>query len=145
MIDWVSIVRHSRHRISSYVSPRRRTDKPSDRYTVCTDSIPLPHHAAKSKVSVRTTPNMAKPPAGRLTHQLQALAEEPRAHYTLELVLTRNSCHTLLVHRPTASSNRNRSSSSNSCSSSSSSRHRHSFNSSRRSRSSRSLSYRRPG
>ncbi|XP_049292602.1 disks large 1 tumor suppressor protein isoform X16 [Anopheles funestus] len=51
MIDWVSIVRHSRHRISSYVSPRRRSDKPSDRYTVCTDSIPLPHHAAKLKVS----------------------------------------------------------------------------------------------
>uniref|UniRef100_A0A182W636 Uncharacterized protein n=1 Tax=Anopheles minimus TaxID=112268 RepID=A0A182W636_9DIPT len=51
MIDWVSIVRHSRHRISSYVSPRRRTDKPSDRYTVCTDSIPLPHHAAKLRAN----------------------------------------------------------------------------------------------
>uniref|UniRef100_A0A2M4B053 Putative thyroid hormone receptor-associated protein complex subunit n=1 Tax=Anopheles triannulatus TaxID=58253 RepID=A0A2M4B053_9DIPT len=77
MIDWVSIVRHSRHRISSYVSPRRRTEQPSDRYTVCTDSIPLPHHVAKSKV------NRIKQQEQEQQQQQQQLQQKQSQHVLL--------------------------------------------------------------
>lgn len=55
MIDWVSIVRHSRTRISNYVSPKRRSEQPHGRFMAYSDPPHMPFQP-KSKVRMRNNP-----------------------------------------------------------------------------------------
>ncbi|KAL1374213.1 hypothetical protein pipiens_018223, partial [Culex pipiens pipiens] len=48
MIDWVSIVRHSRTRISNYVSPKRDRREPHGRFMAYSDPPHIPFQS-KSK------------------------------------------------------------------------------------------------